>query len=101
MGVLEAGGDFDFLEEPFSPDHRGHVRAEDLDRNLPMVFEIEGLIDGGHPTLTQDGGPAVGRPIDLVTFGQDSGPASQVIRHAISRLGRRSLRGLEPARTGK
>jgi hypothetical protein len=50
--VLELGDDVDFTGEPVGP-HRGReFRAQDLERDLPVVLEVVGQVDGGHPAKT-------------------------------------------------
>jgi hypothetical protein len=44
-------------------DDRGEVRPENLDRHLPVVFEIFSEIDGRHAALAQ-------LPLDAVAVGE-------------------------------
>ena len=53
MGVVEAGGDPDLVEEPLGTEHGGQLGPQHLERDLAVVLEILGEIDRGHPALTQ------------------------------------------------
>jgi len=53
VGVLQVGGDFDFLQEPLGPDHGRQLRLQDLERHLSIVLGVVGQIHGGHATLTE------------------------------------------------
>jgi hypothetical protein len=47
--VLEVRGDPDLLEEPLCPERGGQVGAEDLQGHLPLMADIPGKKDRGHP----------------------------------------------------
>jgi hypothetical protein len=51
--VLERGRRLDLGQEALAPDHRGELRLEDLERDLALVLEVLGEVDGGHPTLAE------------------------------------------------
>jgi len=53
MRVLQIGRRFDLVHEPIAAEDRCQLRAEDLDRDLPLVLEICGEVDGGHATGSQ------------------------------------------------
>ena len=56
--VLQVGGGLDLAQEPFGADHGGEFGAEDLYRDVAVVFEITREIDRGHaalPELALDG----------------------------------------------
>ena len=36
-----------------APDHRGQLGLQDLERDLPLVLEVVGEVDGGHATLAE------------------------------------------------
>ena len=50
MGVLELCDDLDLAREAIWAQRRCELRAEDLDRDLAIMFEISGEIDSGHAT---------------------------------------------------
>jgi hypothetical protein len=51
--VLEARRDLDLAEEPFGPDRRRHLGAQDLDRDLTAMLEVLGAVDGGHAAAAE------------------------------------------------
>jgi hypothetical protein len=53
MGVLQIGGDSDFLEESLGAQHCGQLGVQNLYRNLAIVFLVVREIDGRHPTTAQ------------------------------------------------
>src|SRR5438128_2157263 len=50
MGVLEIGGDFDFLQESFGTEDGGELRMENLERDLTVIALVVRKVDGGHAT---------------------------------------------------
>jgi hypothetical protein len=57
VGVLQPGGEFDFLEKAVGPQRTGDLGPEDLECDPPLVLEVAGEIDGGHaapPELALD-----------------------------------------------
>ena len=53
MRVVKAGGDLDLAEEPFGTERRRELRVQHLDRNLPVVPQVGGEIDCGHPAAAE------------------------------------------------
>ena len=50
--VLQVGGRLDLGEEAFGADDRGELRPQHLQRDLPLVLQVVGHIDGRHPACT-------------------------------------------------
>lgn len=48
MGVLEAGGDPDFVQEALGAQRSREFRAEYLESNLPLMATVVREVDGGH-----------------------------------------------------
>ena len=48
VGVLEIGGELDFLEEALGANDGRQFRVDDLDRDLAAMADILGEVDGGH-----------------------------------------------------
>ena len=46
--MVEAGGEPDLREEALATEHRGELRTQDLERDLPAVLHVPGEVDGGH-----------------------------------------------------
>jgi hypothetical protein len=59
MGMLEIRGRLDLGQEAFRANDRGQLRLQNLERDLPLVLQVIGEIDGGHATLTEFGLDAV------------------------------------------
>ena len=56
--MVEASGDPDLREEALATEHRGELRTQDLERDLPVVLHVLGEVDGGHaaaPELALEG----------------------------------------------
>ncbi len=53
VGVLQVGGGLDLGEEPLGAEDRGQLGAEHLERDLAVVAEVVGEVDGGHAALAQ------------------------------------------------
>ena len=51
--MLQRGGGGDLGEKPVSAEDRSELRAQNLERNLSLVPEILGEIDGGHAPGTE------------------------------------------------
>jgi len=51
--MLEARGGGDLLHEPLGAQDRRELRPQDLERHVPLVFEVLGEVDGGHPAFTE------------------------------------------------
>ena len=60
MRVLEPRGDLDFAEEALVPERRCELGVENLDRDGPMVLQVVGQVDGGHPAAPERALEAVG-----------------------------------------
>ena len=46
--MLEVGGGLDLGQEPLGADHGGELGAQHLERDLAVVPEVLGEVDGGH-----------------------------------------------------
>ena len=46
--MLQVGGELDLGQEPLGADHGGELGAQELERDLAVVPEVLGEIDGGH-----------------------------------------------------
>jgi hypothetical protein len=53
VGVLEVGRNLDLGQETFGTDNGGQLGLEHLQRDLALVLEVIGQVDGRHPALTQ------------------------------------------------
>ena len=53
VGVLKVGGDLYLGEETLGPDHGGQLGLEDLQRDVPLVLQVLGQVDRGHPALAE------------------------------------------------
>ncbi len=51
--MLQLGGEFNFLEEPFRAKRRSELGAEHFDGHLPVQLEILSEVDGRHATGTK------------------------------------------------
>ncbi len=51
--MLQIGGDLDLVEKPLSPNDRGQLRPQHLERHLAVVLHIMGLEHDGHAPLAQ------------------------------------------------
>jgi hypothetical protein len=49
----------DLGQETLGPDYSSEFRLEHLERDLPLVLDIVGQVDGRHPALTEFGLDAV------------------------------------------
>ena len=86
--MIELGGDLDFAEEAVGPERGRELGSHHLHCHLPVVLEVLGQKDRGHPAFADD-------PFDPVAFGQhpphlgdlDLAGGHRPRRHA--RLGRR------------
>ena len=70
MGVLQTSRRLDFGEEAVSPDCRGQLRLQDLQRNLAPMFEVLGQVDRGHASRTELADDAVATPEGFVELGR-------------------------------
>ena len=53
VGMGQLRGDADFTKEPFGPESRGDLRAQNLDGHLATVLLLVGEIDGRHAATAQ------------------------------------------------
>ena len=74
MRVLQGGDRLDLAEEPLGADDRGELRPQHLDRDLAIVLEVLGQIDGGHAALAE-------LPLDAVAVGEGGGEAGPGVGH--------------------
>ena len=61
--MMECRGDLDLAQEPVDAEHGGQVGLEDLERDLAVVLEVVGEVDGRHAPLAQ-------LPLDAVAVGE-------------------------------
>jgi hypothetical protein len=61
--VIELGGDTDLVQKPLGAECRGELGSENLHRNLAVVLEILGEVDGGHAAGAEF-------TLDLVAIGE-------------------------------
>ena len=47
--VSEAGGELDFTQEPVRTDGSRHLGQEHLEGHVPLVTQVPGAVDDGHP----------------------------------------------------
>lgn len=47
--MLKVGDGADLLQKPLGAQHRGEFRAQHLERDLAVVAQVVGEVDGGHP----------------------------------------------------
>jgi hypothetical protein len=53
VGVLQVGGDLDFLEEALRAEHRREFRLEHFERDLSVVPEVMSQVHRGHAALAE------------------------------------------------
>jgi hypothetical protein len=46
-------GELDLLDETLGADHRRELRVQDLERDLAVMPDVFGEVDGGHPARTE------------------------------------------------
>ena len=73
MGVLEAGGDPDLVQEALGAQRSREFRAEHLESNLPLMATVIREVDGGHAAPAE-------LTLDSVTVGEGGFEGSGVIR---------------------
>lgn len=83
--VGQRGGDLDLVQEPRGPDPLGQLRAERLEGDGPVVPDVLGQEDDGHPPRAE---PA----LDAVAVGQR-------VAQAVRRVGQAALPGWRSGRT--
>jgi hypothetical protein len=74
VGVLQPGGDLDFPLEPFGAHGGGEIGPKHLDRDLAMVLEVLGEVDGGRAARAEFA-------LEAVAVGQGRGQASRSVAH--------------------
>ena len=52
VGVLEVRRGFDLCQESLGSDHRSQLGLQDLKRDVAVVLQVFGPLDGGHPAFT-------------------------------------------------
>jgi len=73
----------DLLHEPLGAEHGGELRAQHLDGDLAVVFEVLGQIDGSHAALAE-------LTLDAVAIGEGGREAGPSVAHrALSEQARR------------
>ena len=75
--MLEIGRDLDLGQEALGPDHRGQLRLQDLERDLSVVLDVVGEVDGSHPALadvTLDAVPTFQRSVQTGSDVGHGGP---------------------------
>ena len=82
-----------FGEEPVRPYDCRQLRFQDLERNLPLVLQVIGEIDGCHPTLAELSLDAVSALKDEVEAGYGVGHGTFIFfwTHPACRLGDQEL----------
>jgi hypothetical protein len=69
--VLQPGGDLDFAQEAFGAEGGREVGSQDFDRDLPVVSQVFGDVDGRHAADAEF-------PLDAVPTGQCSVQAPEI-----------------------
>ena len=72
--MLQVGCDLDFLEEPFGPEDGGEFGPQHLDRDLAVVFQVLGEVDGRHPAHAK-------LSLNGVAVGEGGGETFEVMGH--------------------
>ena len=72
--VLEARRCRDLLHEPFGPEDGGEFGAQHLHRNLAVVLQVLGEVDGRHAAFAQ-------MALDPVAVGEGGGEAGRDLSH--------------------
>jgi len=70
--MLQAGGEPNLPKEPFRTCAGGELRAQQLHRHQPVVLQVAGEIDRGHP-------PAAELPLDPKPAGEDGRETTRVV----------------------
>ncbi len=63
VGVAQLGSDLHLAQEPLGAEGLGQLRTHHLDRHLPLVLEVLGQVDRGHPAFPE-------HVVDPVAIGQ-------------------------------
>src|SRR2546427_1078755 len=77
MRMGEPSGDLDLAQEALGPDGGSKLRAQDLERNGPVMANVVGEIDRRHS-------PAAEFALDRVTPGEGDLKAGQLVCHGCS-----------------
>src|SRR3989441_421755 len=75
--MLQPGGDLDLPHEPLGSERRRELRAEDLDRNRPMMLQVLRQEHRRHAPLTQ-------LPLDRVAVGDSLTQGVEQIGHGLA-----------------
>ncbi len=75
VGVGETGGHLDFAEEPVGPQGNAELGPQHLHGHQPVVTQVAGEVDDGHPATTNFA-------VDCVAVGQRGLETSAKIGHA-------------------
>ncbi len=51
--MLQVRRRLDLGQEPLGSDDRGQLRLQHLERDLPLVLDVIGEVDRGHPALAE------------------------------------------------
>ena len=71
--MLQRGGGLDLHHEPLGAEHGGELGLQDLERDLAVVLEVLGEVDGGHAALAE-------LALDAVAVGEGGGEAVEADR---------------------
>ena len=81
--MLEVGGGPDLRQEPFGAEDRGQLGLQHLDRDLAVVLDVVGEVDGRHAALAE-------LTLDLVFVGQGGVQSFEEFGHSAGGLQTRS-----------
>ena len=82
--MLEMRGEFDLLQEPLGTDDRRDFRADDLDRDLAVMFQVPREVHGGHAASPE-------LPLQAVAIGQAGAETVERCDHSTAMLGAEDL----------
>ncbi len=74
--MLQAGGDLDFTEEPFTAQRGGQLRPQHLERHLAAVPQVLGEVHRGHAARADF-------PLDAVLVRQGGRQAGERLAHGV------------------
>jgi hypothetical protein len=92
--VVEPRGELDLTEKPVSAEHRGQLRAQDFEGDVPVKLEVVCEVDGGHAALTQ-------LTVEAVAIGERNPERVQGSHKAALRSGARSISAGRARRASK
>jgi hypothetical protein len=81
--MVEPCGEPNFADEPLGPERRGQLGGEHFEGDQPLVLQVPGEIDRGHPAPAElaieliPGGEAVSKPLEAVV---QAGLAKEVLQ---------------------